>query len=175
MRMTRPRFTVRRMMIIVMVVAVNFGLIRGAEESGMMVFTAYTFVPSLSLLTVSAVHVGIGLVKHGKASSFLTGYLLLGGLASFGMCLDLATQESFIMAAMSSIARYTSSIVGPNFDDRAMFGNRFMDLMVIFTWSLPQIILAFIGGGLATRYKLMIVLGDRTLALDPAMTVMSEV
>ena len=47
---------------------------------------------------MAAVSVGVGLVKRGQAPPFSTGYLLLGGLASFGMCLAFAVQAYMLFA-----------------------------------------------------------------------------
>jgi hypothetical protein len=177
MRIPRVRFTVRRMMIAVAVVAVNFGLIRGADEltkahghnDGLLLFVALTILPALSLLTVAAVDVGFGLVKYGQAQSFSTGYLLLGGLVSFGICIDLATQ-SFILDAV-----ITTSIGSPGVAYLFSSGEWFADVLLVFVFALPQVILAMIGGGLAKRYGLTIVRSGRAIPDDAAISVTDEV
>jgi hypothetical protein len=164
-----PRFTVRRLMVAVAVVAVDFGLIRGADElttlnSGFVFLTAFAFVPSLSLLTVVAVNAGLGLVKYGKAPAFSTGYLLLGGLVSFGMCLDLATQ-SFIFNAI------TVTVIDDNPAPVSSWGTWGSEFLLMVMLALPQVIPALIAGGLATRYGLTIVLSGRALPPDAAIPI----
>ncbi len=88
----------RRMMIVVAIVAVNFGLIRGAlgltahNTSLSPALPAFALVPSLSLLVVAAAGVGVGRARHGQAPPFSTGHLLSGSPASFAVCMALATQ-----------------------------------------------------------------------------------
>jgi hypothetical protein len=177
MKLPRPRFTVRRMMIAVAVVAVNFGLIRGTKElkdargahdNGLLLFAAYTMIPALSLLTVAAVDVGFGLLRCGKTRSFSTGYLLLGGLVSFGICFDLATQ-SFVLDAV------TVTITDDRPDPTSLLGKWSADMMLIFVFALPQVIVAMIGGGLADRYGLMIVRNVRAMPDAAAISVTDEV
>jgi hypothetical protein len=48
------------------------------------------FVPPLGLLLVAAVGVVLGTSRCGSASPFAMGYLLFGGLASLGVCLEFA-------------------------------------------------------------------------------------
>jgi hypothetical protein len=153
------KLTVQRMMIVVGVVALNCGLIRGAEDltanhsSLFVLLPAYALVPSLSLLTVAAVNVGLGLLKRGQASAFPTGYLLLGGLVSFAACLALATQM-FIL--------FTVEVRDPDpIQDTSLLNGRCGDVLEIAAWALPQIALALIGGGLAARHGLTIVLGQK--------------
>jgi hypothetical protein len=173
MKLPRVRFTVRRMMIAVAVVALNFGLIRGAEEltrlnSGLVILSAYALVPSLSLLTVAAVNAGLGLVKYGKASAFSTGYLLLGGLVSFGICLDLATQ-SFILDAI------TVTIINDSPASETTSNIWLSYILLILAFASPQVIIASIGGGLANRYGLTIVRAVRSKPDLAAISVTDDV
>jgi hypothetical protein len=161
MRLIRVRFTVRRLMIAVAVVALNFGLIRGAETLNenrsdvFLVLPAYALVPSLSLLIVAAVYAVQGLVKRRQAPPFATGYLLLGGVVTFAVCLDFATQ---MFAAFSTIVREPDPIL-----EESPLYDRLSDLVTIAEFALPQVASALIGGWLAARYGLRIVLSARDM------------
>ncbi len=162
MRPPRVRLTVRGMMIAVAIIAVDFGLIRGAEALAVahsfmimaLVIPAYALVPSLSLLAVAAVSVGLGLVKRGQSPPFSTGYLLVGGLISFGMCLALATQVYYMLFAVT--ARTPDPIQGPSLWEVALGC-----ALEIAIYALPQVVPALIGGALAARYGLTIARGGR--------------
>lgn len=171
-RLTCVRFTLRRTMVAVAVVAVNLGLIRGAEDlaahnssfySLFVLLPAYALVPSLSLLTVAAMRVGLGLVKQGHAPPFPTGYLLLGSLVTFGVCLALATHVFML---------FTVSVIEPE-QSRSPMTEKFLDILTIMILSEPQIAIALIGGGLAARYGLTIVLGGRVRPAGEAMAATS--
>lgn len=166
MRWPRVRLTVRRIMVAVAVVAADLSLIRGAEAltaSGSFLFVimpAYILVPSLSLLAVAAVSVGMGLAKRGQAPPFSTGYLLLGGLASFGVCLTLATQMYWL---------FTVTVRDPDpIPDDPLLKGVLGDVLEIAIFALPQVIPALIGGGLAARFGLTIVLRGRATATGDA-------
>ena len=167
--MPKVRFSLRHIMIAVAVVGVNLGLIRevgqltnaranarGVPSEGFLLYVAYTVLPALSLITVAAVDIGAGLVKCGRARSFSTGYLLLGGLVSFGVCLDLATQ-SFILD------KVTSTILDDRTGPASLFtlGEWSSDVLLVFVLALPQVSLGVIGGGLAEWCGLTIVRGGR--------------
>jgi hypothetical protein len=170
MRLPRVRFTVRRVMVAVAVVAVNLGLIREAESltgcDGSIVFvllSAYALVPSLSLLTVAAVSVGLGLVKRGQAPAFSTGYLLLGGLASFVMCLGLATQVFIPLFCVTVTSPDPIPAPTPSpFEEGCGY------ILTLAMFALPQVAPALIGGGLAARHGLTIVLSGRAAPTDQA-------
>ncbi len=166
MRPPRVRLTVRGMMIAVAIVAANFGLLRGAEslaaaDSSLilaLVIPAYALIPSLSLLAVAAAGVVLGLVKGGQSPPFSTGYLLLGGLASFGMCLALATQAYMVLAMI---------VITPEpLHGLSQWEVALGHALEIAIFAVPQVVPALIGGGLAARYGLAIVLGGRATPPD---------
>jgi hypothetical protein len=164
MRLLRERLNVRRMMVAVAVVAVNLGLIRGALDltaqntSLFVVLPAFALGPSLSLLTVAAARVGLGLAKHGQAPPFSTGYLLSGSLASFAVCMALATQMFMLFAVTIRDPIEESALV----TDKLAVG----DVLTITILAMPQIGIALIGGKLAARHGLMIVLVGRVRPLE---------
>jgi hypothetical protein len=167
------KLSLRWMMVAVAVVALNFGLIRGAKvltDSGCSLFLllpAYALVPSLSLLTVAAVNVGLGLVKRRQAPRFATGYLLLGGLVSFGVCLALATQAFMLFAV---------TVRNPDpTQDPSLLNEVVNDFVMIAMLALPQIASGLIGGGLASWHGLTIVLGGHAIPPKGAMAETSDV
>jgi hypothetical protein len=157
MRLPRVRVTVRRLMVGVAVVAVNFGLIRGAEDLTIdsptlyVVLPAYALVPSLSLLAVAALSAGLGLVTRGRASPFATGYLLLGGPAFCVACLAVA---------MHLPTYFVFEILGPAMG-RPPLGDRFADVLMTVVMACSQVLPALVGGSLAARLGLTIVLSGR--------------
>lgn len=164
MRPTRVRWTMRWMMIVVAVVAVDFGMIRWAEELdrpnglylGLLPVT-YFFATPLSLLTVTAVRAAIGLAKRGQAPSFAAGYLLVGGLASLCACLAAS------MHLHISLCLWLSAVLGSPLDYSAtpLPYPIFQLPLVVALFVLPQIALALMGGALAFRRRLTIVLERR--------------
>jgi hypothetical protein len=153
------RFRLRTLMVVVAVTAVSLAMIRGAERLNadvpylFIAFPAYVLVPSLSLLAVTAVNVGLGLAKRGQASPFATGYLFLGGLMSFAMCLALATQMDYLYAVTD---RDPDPVQGASPSD-----SRYGDALEIAMLALPQIASGLVGGGLAVRYGIRMVRGGR--------------
>jgi hypothetical protein len=147
------------MMIAVAVVAADFGLIRGALDltahntTLFVILPAFALVPSLSLLTVAAASVGLGLARHGQAPAFSTGYLLSGSLASFAVCMGLATQMFMPFAVAITDPIQESALV----TDKLAVG----DMLAITILAMPQISIALIGGTLAARHRLTIVLWGR--------------
>jgi len=134
---------------------VNFALIRGTEGltvegSAYLAVLAYAFVPSLSLLTVAAVNAVRGLVKCGQAPPFSTGYLLLGGTASFGVCLALAPMTFTLFVSVPYC-------VPGHVQESSLLEDLWNYGQLIAMFALPQVVPALIGGGLAVRYRLAIV------------------
>jgi hypothetical protein len=155
------------MMVAVALVAVNLSLIQMAEDLtadncmvSALLPAALVLVPSLSLLTVAAVSAGLGLVKRGHSPPFSTGYLLLGGLVSFGVCLDMATQTFWLLTVT---VREPDPLQAPSH-----FEELCSTVLMVAMSALPQIALALIGGGLAVRYGLTIVLRGRAGATSDA-------
>ena len=146
-------------MIAVALVAADMGLILGAEAldaslgSFVIPMTAFVLVPSLSLLAVAAWNVGTGLVRRRQAPPFSTGYLLVGGLVTFGMCLALALQAYMLFAVTVTTP---NPLPEPSAWDQ---GLAIVEAFAITT--LPQIVPALIGGVLATRLGLTIARGHR--------------
>lgn len=156
--MRLPRFTTRRLMVLVAVVAVNIGLIRGvdiwAADPGLPFgLLAYALVPPMSLLVVAAARVRIGLAKRGQAPPFSVGYLLVGGLVSFGVCLAFATQTIWLL-----IETVTVPVPVPV---PSAWEETFDEIFLIALLTLPQMVLALVGGVLSARHRLTIVLEGR--------------
>ena len=166
MRLAPVRLTVRRMMVAVAIVAVDLSLILGAEALTARDFPlfiaipAVALVPSMSLLAVAAVSVGTGLAKRGQAPPFSTGYLLLGGVMSFGMCLALATQTYMLFAV---------TVITPDpIRDDSLWNGVLAAVEEFAILTLPQVIPALIGGALAARYGLTIIRSSRVTATGDA-------
>jgi hypothetical protein len=166
--MRLPRIRLRTLMVAVAIIAVNFGLARWGEEvdaRSNCVFLAATnqvLAPSLSLLTVAVAAIAVALVRRGQSSPFATGYFLLGGLASFAVCLVLATQMS------DGLILRLTGIVGPNGlepDGSLLWRDKILDSAAC---TLPQVVLGLIGGGLAVRFGLSFVLSGRAAARSDA-------
>jgi hypothetical protein len=149
------------MLVAVAVIALDFGLVREAYEiddcepcTSHSTLPALVFVPSLSLLSVAAANAGLGLARRGWASPFATGYLLLGGLASLAVCLDFAA-GTYLLFGMATVL-----------DRSASPGHSILDgwlgvVLIIAVGAMSQIAFAMIGGGLASRYGVAIVLRGR--------------
>ena len=161
MRLPRLQLSVRWMVMAVAIIALDFGLIRGAYEADArspcmsnLTLPALLFVPPLSLLTLAAVNAGLGLWRLGRASPFATGYLLLGGLASLGVSLDLAAGTYLLLWV--TIDRDPAPVPEPSVF--GWVGTILLDLAIL---PLSQVALAIIGGGLAARFGLAVVLSGR--------------
>jgi hypothetical protein len=163
----------RWLLVAVAVLAVDLGLIRWTDDLASRRHLAYYAViaglarliaPSLSLLAVAAVNAGRGLARCGRASPFATGYLLCGGLVTLGVSLDMAAHGFFFDMAVQTYVRLLPTISFGPFDgwvDHALW---------ITAYTLPQIAFALVGGALATRYGLALVLSRPTnppVAVDP--------
>jgi hypothetical protein len=168
-------------MVAVAAIALNIGVIRWVIESEDNL-PAVIFVPSLGLLSVAAVNVGLALGRRGWASPFATGYLLFGGLASIGVCLELIygpSPEGFLLEIINMIkyllSLLTSGVTLSTRRELSVFDVWFSDMILIVFCSLPQVCFAMIGGGLASRYGLTIVLRGRETLLASQETVSGEV
>jgi hypothetical protein len=161
----------------VAIIAMDFGLVRGAYQADArspcmsnLTVPALIFIPPLSLLAAAAVSVGLGIARRGWASPFATGYLLLGGLASLGVCLDLATGYH--------VFDYMTEIVEGVFDpsrapgapevrmtsaSESVFDGWVGLLLFLAICWLPQITFAVIGGMFASRHGLTIVSRGRVV------------
>lgn len=154
MPLPRVRWTMRWMMIVVAVVAVNFAVLRLADEQGSslgveMVEAFFLFSPPLSLLAVAAASVVVGLVKRGRAPGFSTGYLLIGGLASLLACLAVATQ---LLTFLYELLGERKILV-----DQFLMAGGYGELVLLVVFVFLQIAIALFGGALAARLKLTIV------------------
>ncbi len=175
MRLPGVRLTVGQFLGAVAVIGLDVGLVRAAYEADQcepclssLTLPALVFVPPLSLLFVATMSAGLGIIRRGWASLFSTGYLLLGGLASLGVCLDFAAGTNLL----PGLEAYIEGVLDPSraqgvpetlvtsrsqsvFDGWAGY-----ILLVAVCW-LPQVAVAMIGGGLACRYGLAVVLRGR--------------
>src|SRR5690349_13800027 len=116
-----PRLTVRWLMVAVAVVAVDFGLLIAAPYSnGFVGILVEELVVPVSLVIVSAAKVAIGLVKHGRASAFATGYLLTGGVAGFLVCSVLAVQEFWLIEWLPFLDVWSSAEPPPVSEECAL-------------------------------------------------------
>ena len=174
MRLPRMRLSIRRMVMAVAIIALDFGLIRGAYEADArspcvshLTLPALFFVAPLSLLTIAAVNAGLGLWRLGRASPFTTGYLLLGGLASLGVSLDLAAETYLLLRV--TIDRDPAPVPEPS-----SFG-WVGDVLDLAIFPLSQVAIAMIGGGLAARFGLAFVLSGRAAPFTGQETVSGDV
>src|SRR5438132_6818617 len=181
MRLPRVRLTVGWMLVAVAVIGLDFGLVRGAYQAderepctSSLTLPALIFVPPLSLLFVAAVSVGLGITRRGWASPFATGYLLLGGLASLGVCLDFAAgtnQLPGLLAFIKGVLDPSLALGVPETrvtsPSHSVFDGWVGDILLIAICALPQFAFAMIGGRLACRYGLASVLRGRARPLGP--------
>jgi hypothetical protein len=177
MRLPRVQLKVRWLLVTVAVIGLDFGLVRGAAQidesepcTSSLTLPALMFVPPLSLLSVAAVNAGLGLARCGRASSFSTGYLLLGGLASLAVSLDLASGQNLLGLGSDVVCRMLGELEGQSCLD-GWSGT----MILVVVCDLPQLALALIGGGLASRYGLTIISRGQLVPLRPHRTVSGEV
>lgn len=189
MRLSRVRPTVRWMLGAVAAISLDFALIRGAYQAdesepctSNLTFPALIFVPPLSLLTVVAVSAGLGVARRGWASPFATGYLLLGGLASLGVCLDFAAGTQQLHHLLNLVKGVLDPSLAPGVPETRLTSPRHSvldgwvgDLLFVAICALPQFAFGMIGGSLASRYGLAIVLRGRAIPLGSQETVSGEV
>jgi hypothetical protein len=183
--MFRVRPTIRGILAAVAIIGLDLAIVCGAiqaEESepctSNLLFPALMFVPPLSLLTLAAVSVGLGVVRRGRASSFATGYLLLGGMASLGVCLDLAAGTGQLSGLKDHIEGFSEPLRAPGVPEARLttVGQSMFDgwpgvILLIVICALPQLVLGVMGGALASRYGLAIVRTCRKMPLGPKGTV----
>jgi hypothetical protein len=183
------RPSLRMTLLAVAVIGLDLALIRGAcqaDESepctSSLTFPALIFVLPLSLLAVAGVSTGLGVARRGYASPFATGYLLLGGLASLGVCLDFAAGTHQLPRLLNLVKGVLDPSLAPGVPEarltsptQSILDGWAGDLLFVAICALPQFFLAMIGGGLASRYGLVIVLRNRETPLGPQGAVSSEV
>jgi hypothetical protein len=176
MRLPRLRLTVRWMVAVVAVIALDFGLIREAYERDLrepcmpsiLAQAAFIFVPSLSILLVAAVQAGLGVARGGCASPFASGYLLLGGLASLGVCLDIAARTHLLTYLLHVAEGLLDPSIAPGAPEtlvtsprHSIFDGWVGDFLLYATYVFPQFAFGIIGGGLANLHGLAIVMRSR--------------
>jgi hypothetical protein len=173
------------MLVAVAVISLDLAMIRGAYQvdesepctSGL-TFPALIFVPPLTLLTLAAARVGLGVVRRGRASPFATGYLLLGGMSSLGVCLDLVAGTGLLSGLQAHIQGFFETLRAPGVPEarmttvgRAMFDGWPGDILLIVICALPQLVFGVIGGALASRCGLAIVRTSRKMFVGSQGTV----
>lgn len=172
MRLPAARLTVGQFLGAVAVIGLDVGLVRAAQEADLcepcmsrLTLPALVFVPPLSLLFVAATSAGLGIIRRGWASSFSTGYLLLGGLASLGVCLDFAAGTNLLAAIEAYIEGVLDPSRAPGVPETlvrsrsySVFDGWAGEVLLIAICWLPQVAIAMIGGGLACRCGLAVVL-----------------
>ena len=145
----------------VAVSGLNFGLVRGACDAderepctSHLTLPALIFVPPMGLLFVTAVNVGLGIGRRGSASPFATGYLLLGGLASLGVCLDFAIGTNLLGGPLAYIEGVLDPSVAPGVAEirltsssRSVFDGWVGDILLVLVYGLTQIASAMVGAG----------------------------
>ena len=175
MRLPRLRLTVRWMVAAVAVIALDFGLIREACErdlrepcTSMLAQDALIFVPSLSMLFVAAVNAGLGVARGGRASPFASGYLLVGGLATLGVCLDIAVRTHLLAYLLQVAEGLLDPSMAPGAPEtlvtsprHSIFDGWIGDFLLYAIYVFPQFAFGIIGGGLANLYGLAIVMRSR--------------
>jgi hypothetical protein len=189
MRQSRVRLTVRWMLVAVAVIGLDIGLIRGASQAderepctSSLTLPALIFVPPLSLLFVAAVSAGLGIARRGWASPFETGYLILGGLVSLGVCLDFAAGTHQLLHLLAFTKGVLDPSLAPGIPETRLTSPTcsVLDgwvgaLLFVAICALPQFFFALIGGWLASRFGLAIVLRGRPIPLGSQGTESGEV
>jgi hypothetical protein len=151
-------------MVAVAVLSMDLALIRWADDLASshqfpasyaaVGILACVLVPSVSLLAVAAANAALGLARRGRASPFATGYLICGSLVTFAFCLDLAAQ-TYLLLGVTTVREPAPET------ETSVVGSRAGEALEVAIYALPQVVCAMIGGLLAARYRLTIVLGVR--------------
>jgi ABC-type proline/glycine betaine transport system permease subunit len=159
------KFSLKTMMAAILIIGVNLGLVvvlyKAEDPTLFLVVIVYAGIPSLTLLALALAKVASGLWRQGKSPEFSTGYLLAGSIATFGIMIAISDHYRFI-----DIMGYGSEWMEwifpssswsmhrrPGFLDEAIF----LSISLV-KFALPQIVPALIGGGLAARYGLAMIL-----------------
>jgi hypothetical protein len=107
----------------------------------------------------------MGIARRGWASSFATGYLLIGGLTSLIVSLDDAADLHQIPHLHSIIEAVFDPSLAPGVpetlivpSDEPAPSESARELLLLLMYSLPQVLFAIIGGCLASRCNLAIAL-----------------
>jgi hypothetical protein len=170
----RPRVSIAGLMFAVAAGALNFCVMRSAVLDAHRNF-AFGILPMASLLTLVALHSAPNLRHGGCLSPFAVGFEASGWVAVFAFvtCSSIAASE---------VSAYTELILDPVFPiirpcleaapgSVAMFG--YLGLFTII-YSLPQLLLALLGGwlgrkaGLTARFEWR---GNAEVAPDPTRSV----
>lgn len=170
MRLPRVQTTVRGIVLAVAIICVDLAIIGRAlraDESepctSSLVFPSLIFVPPLSLLALAAFSITLGVARSGRASSFATGYLLLGGMATLGVCLDFAMGSGLLFHLVRLAEGVFDPSLAPGVPEALLTSPRqpvlddgSRELMLLAICSLPQFAFAMLGGALASRFGLEI-------------------
>lgn len=168
MRLPRVRLTVGQLVGAVAIVGLDIGLVRAAYVADQcepclsrLTLPALVFVPPLSLLFVAAMSAGSGIIRRGWASSLSTGYLVLGGLASLGVCLDFAAGTNLLLGLEAYIEGVLDPSRAPGVPETlvtsrspSVFDGWAGDILFVAVCCLPQVAIAMIGGGVGMSPRL---------------------
>ncbi len=158
LRLPRVRLSLKWMMVAVAITALDCSLLREVYTSSAhscigqeIVLPAFTFIPPLSLLGMTAASAGLGLLKRGRVEAFATGYLLTGTLATLGLSI------AYIMR--DPVWAYLELL--ESIWDRLPSGEGSYYTVVTLALMFPQIVAGLAGGGWAARHGLTIVMTSR--------------
>ena len=172
MRLLGTPQAVKRMMLAIAVIGLDLALMRGAlqtDESepctSNLFLPTLIFVPPLSVLAVAVMKAIQGITRRGWTSPFATGYLLVGGLTSLVVSLDFATGLRQLYHLQTLVEGVLNPLTAPGMPEILLTSpiESAQDwwvnlLLTIAMCSIPQFVFAMIGGVLASRYGLAIVL-----------------
>lgn len=164
--MRKPRVSIAVLMAAVAIVAADFAIVAKAYRTGNVNIPLIIILPSLptwSVLVLSLILIASDLRRYGEAGPFALGFVAIGSgavaLTLIGFALDTRTFLKPFDWVFGWVAGGVANTSG---------GTYVLPVLVFTIWTPPQLLVACLGGLLARRVGLKLVIGSRRAVVGPS-------